>query len=429
MSDELQPEQLLELAQKAGAELAEVYWTSSESRPVYFEANALKQLESTQSEGLALRLWRQGKPGLAVAYGPVDPQQLVDRACALSDLNDPEEPLLADPWQAQFPDKRSPAEITQLIQAGQTAIATIRDRYPAVLCSGEWSCSQESVRLIDSRGLDLYQADASISAYLQVEWTRGEDFLAVGDEAIDAAALDPADLTASILQRLQWAEQTVPAPQGQHPVLIAARASDLLWGTVQAALNGQRVAEGTSPWSERLGDRVLGHNLTLRQRPDFGPYACPFDDEGDRTQPITLIEDGILRQFYRDRRCSQGQGGSTGNGFRPGLGSYPQPALVNCCIEAGDRDLSQLIAAIEDGILLDQTLGGGPDLAGDFSVNIDLGYRIRNGQIIGRVKDTMLAGNVYTTLQNSQLANDLGWHGNCWTPSLLVPALSVISAD
>lgn len=145
MSSELQPEQLLDLAQRSGAELAEVYWTSSESRPVYFEANELKQLESTQSEGVALRLWRQGKPGLAVAYGAVDPQQLVDRACALSDLNDPEEPLLADPWQAQFPDSRSPVAVEALMTAGRSAIAHIRDRYPAVLCSGEWTRDRKSV--------------------------------------------------------------------------------------------------------------------------------------------------------------------------------------------------------------------------------------------------------------------------------------------
>lgn len=421
MSSELQPEQLLDLAQRSGAELAEVYWTSSESRPVYFEANELKQLESTQSEGVALRLWRQGKPGLAVAYGAVDPQQLVDRACALSDLNDPEEPLLADPWQAQFPDSRSPVAVEALMTAGRSAIAHIRDRYPAVLCSGEWTCSQEAVRLIDSRGLNLQQQDVSLSAYLQVEWTRGE-------EALDQAVLDPNALTTSILQRLQWAEQSVPAPQGQRPVVIAARATDLLWGTVQAALNGQRVQEGSSPWSERLGNRILSPAVTLSQRPDFGPYACPFDDAGDRTQTFTLIEAGVLKGFYRDRRCGSHPSETTGNGFRPGLGSYPQPALVNCCLEPGTASLAALIAAIDDGILLDQTLGGGPDLAGDFSVNVDLGYRIQNGHITGRVKDTMLAGNVYTALQDCQLANDLSWQGNCWTPAIAVPALSLVSA-
>ncbi|MGL5197190.1 MAG: PmbA/TldA family metallopeptidase, partial [Chroococcales cyanobacterium] len=59
------PEQLLDLAKQAGVEAAEVFQSRSHSRPVYFEANRLKQLESAQSEGTALRLWKNGRPGLA----------------------------------------------------------------------------------------------------------------------------------------------------------------------------------------------------------------------------------------------------------------------------------------------------------------------------------------------------------------------------
>jgi len=81
-------EQLLELAARSGAEAAEVFQSRSLSRPVYFEANRLKQLERADSEGTALRLWKNGCPGLAVAYGPVEAQALVDRALALSQLND-----------------------------------------------------------------------------------------------------------------------------------------------------------------------------------------------------------------------------------------------------------------------------------------------------------------------------------------------------
>jgi PmbA protein len=71
MTNHQSAEQLLELATKAGAEAAEVLESQSLSRPVFFEANRLKQLETAQAEGIALRLWRDGRPGLAVAYGPV----------------------------------------------------------------------------------------------------------------------------------------------------------------------------------------------------------------------------------------------------------------------------------------------------------------------------------------------------------------------
>ena len=67
----INPEQLLELALKSGTEAAEVYASSSVSRPVFFEANRLKQLESIDSEGVGLRIWKDGKVGLAIAYGAV----------------------------------------------------------------------------------------------------------------------------------------------------------------------------------------------------------------------------------------------------------------------------------------------------------------------------------------------------------------------
>ena len=56
------PEQLLARAIASGAEAAEVFQTSVLSRPVIFEGNRLKQVETTQSEGMALRLWRNGQP-------------------------------------------------------------------------------------------------------------------------------------------------------------------------------------------------------------------------------------------------------------------------------------------------------------------------------------------------------------------------------
>jgi PmbA protein len=47
-----------------------------------------------------------------------------------------------------------------------------------------------------------------------------------------------------------------PRGQGRVPVLFTAKAADMLWGTVQAALSGKRVLEGSSPWSDRLGEKV-----------------------------------------------------------------------------------------------------------------------------------------------------------------------------
>lgn len=419
-------EQLVALAMRSGAEAAEVFQSFSASRPVFFEANRLKQLESSQVEGTALRIWRDRKPGIAVAYGSVEPQALVERAIALSELNEPEEIELTENLQITYPAQGQDVAVEQLVDWGREAIAQVRDAYPEVLCSAELECDMERTRIISSAGLDCSHVDTTLSFYLDTEWVRGDDFLNVSDGQTRRESLDPTMLVQQILQRLEWAEDNVAPPQGRPPVLFTAKAADMIWGTVLAALSGKRVIERSSPWSDSLEEAVTDAKLTLFQDPEAGPFSCPFDDEGTPTQRLTFIQDGVLKLFYTDRTIGRVLGGgSTGNGFRPGLGSYPTPSIYNCIIQPGVRSLNELIASLDDAIVVDQMLGGGAGISGDFSINVDLGYRIRNGEITGRVKDTMVAGNVYTVIkQLMELGGDADWNGSCYTPSVILGGLS-----
>jgi PmbA protein len=95
-------------------------------------------------------------------------------------------------------------------------------------------------------------------------------------------------------------------------------------------------------------------------------------------------------------------------------------------ITPGQDSLEQLIANLPSGLIIDQMLGGGAGISGDFSVNIDLGFWVEQGQIVGRVKDTMVAGNVYAALkQVVALGGDAEWNGSCYTPSIVVDGLSI----
>ncbi len=427
MSD-LFAEQLLTLAQRAGAEEAEVFQSRSQSCPVSFEANRLKQLESAQADGTALRIWKNGRPGLIVAYGAVEAQALVDRAITLSELNEAEDPELTPGTQKKYPDSGHAVEVKQLLEWGNETIAIVRDRYPEVLCGGGWDCEVETTRIVNSRGLDFSYQDTTISGYLEASLVKGDDFLTIYDgQATRDAVLDPKAIVAPILQRLDWAQRNSPAPNGRIPVLLTAKAADLLWGTLQAALNGKQVLEGASPWNDRAGEAVLASNLWLSQDPLSGPYGCPFDDEGIETKALNFIEGGRLKQFFLDRKTARSLAlPTTGNGFR-NLGSNPMPGLFNFIVASGEDSFEELVRSIDDGLILDQVLGGGPGISGDLSVNVDLGYRIHKGEIVGRVKDTMISGNVYHTLKDQvKLGNDAEWSGSCWTPSLVVNGFSVV---
>jgi PmbA protein len=362
-----------------------------------------------------------------VAYGPVETQALVDRAIALSQLNEPEQIELAEASKAFYPDLGEAVVAEQLVEWGKQAIAIVRAAYPESLCTAEWECEAETTRLINSKGLDCGYTDTTLSCYLSAEWVRGDDFLNVSDGQTQRGSLDPEAIASQIIQRLDWAAENVSPPLGRIPILFTSKAADMLWGTVQAALNGKQVIEGASPWSDRLNEQVIAPELTLSQQPDLGPFSCPFDDEGTTTRPITFIENGVLKLFYTDRTTGRAlSSGTTGNGFRPGLGSYPTPGMFNCIVQQGTKSLADLIASLDEGLIVDQMLGGGAGISGEFSINVDLGYRIKQGQVMGRVKDTMVSGNVYTALkQLIELGGDADWNGSCYTPSITVGGLSI----
>ncbi len=422
-------EQVLAAALRANVQAAEVFVVRSLNRPVLFEANTLKQIETRDSEGVSLRLWVEGRPGMTVAYGEFEPEQLVKTAIALSQLNDPEQIELTPPTPTHL-DKTcgETANVSQLIDWGKQALSQlITSEFPGLQCVLELDCETATTELLNSAGLICRCTDRTLSIYGAAEWIHGEDFLCIEAEQTQRNTLDISQFVTDIQTRLRWAKKYSVSPVGRLPVLFTGKAAELLWSTVEAALNSKRVIERASPWSDRLGDLVISSTLTLWQDPQQGSFGCPFDDEGIPTRRVEFIRDGVLQLFYTDRTTGHVLGcGSTGNGFRPGLERYPSPGLFNLIVASGQYSFTELVSQIPDGLIVDQVLGDVGSISGDFAINVDLGYRVTQGQIVGRVKDTLVSGNVYQALNHViALGNDGRWHGSCYTPSILVDGLSI----
>lgn len=431
----IESEQLLEIALKSGCEAAEVYESRSTSRPVFFEANRLKQLESVESEGVGLRIWKDSRVGLAIAYGAVEAKDLVEQAIALSALNEPEEILLRSSTIADYP-KLCGQEVSVelMVDWGKSAIAQVLNRYPEAICGAEWECSREMVRILNSKGLDCGYTDITVDGSLSAELTRGDDFLNVWYGQSERGNVNPEVIVQKVLQYLDWSKKNAKAPSGKVPVIFTGKAADLLWGVVAIAMSGRQVQQKATPWLDKIGKPVISDIFTVSQHPDFGVYSAPFDDEGTPTQEVTWIDRGTLQGFYGDMRTCKDLGiAATGNGFRGDLGNYPSPGLFNLAIAAKETiqgDILELAATLKNGLIVDQVLGDDTDLSGDFSVNVDLGYRVKNGKIVGRVKDTMLSGNVYTVLnQVTTVASDRQWYGSLYVPAMIVEGISVTSRD
>ena len=234
------------------------------------------------------------------------------------------------------------------------------------------------------------------------------------------AFYDPGGIADRIITDLRRAETIVESPKGKVMAYLPPETLARILRPVFMGTNGRNVAKGDSPLAGRLGEQVLAPSLTIVDDPhqDYASGARAIDNNGIPTRKQTIFERGLLERFLYDLD-SAGLAGAepTGNN-----GCTPHsPGIL-----PGDRPSAGLLADIEDGLYLRDIIGFGQSniVNGDFSGNIGLGYRIKNGEIIGRVKNTMIAGNLYEILkQNVLLSSDMEHEGRY--PHVVIEGVSV----
>jgi len=261
--------------------------------------------------------------------------------------------------------------------------------------------------------------------FIEAQQTRGTDIVIpfiFRDWGDLNETYDPDAMAEQAVIDFRRSETIVEPPSGRVKAYLPPEALEMMLWPLEMGIDGRNVAKGESPLRGRLGEQVLAPALTIIDNPhlDYAPGACSVDDDGIPTRRQTLFDKGVLRQFLYDLdTAGLANTEPTGNnGCRP----------HNVMIQPGKRPSDELLRSIDDGLFIRSGIGfGGPGfINGDISCNVGLGFRIRNGQIVGRVKDTMIAGNIYELLaRNVQLSSDLDYSGRL--PHAVIEGLAVSS--
>src|SRR5438093_1107699 len=147
--------------------------------------------------------------------------------------------------------------------------------------------------------------------------------------------------------------------------------------------------------------------------------TLPFDDEGTPTQDTPLIKDGILvgRLHSRETAAAMGER-PTGNARAISFRHPPIVRMTNTYISPGKKGVgfNELISDIKLGVYACGAFGGQTMLE-NFSFTAGWGYMIRDGKVAELVKDVVLAGNLFQTLDRiDHIAGDFTWNqmgGGC----------------
>ena len=421
---------------KKVAQEAEVFSVKSEETPVQFENNRLKHIQTKESGYIALRIFRKGKMGYAVRSGPAN-TDLVDIAVQTSEFGT--HATFQFPASGSYPDikvfdpKIESISTSEMVKLGEDLIASIRGYNREVICSAEINKGRASIKIMNSRGGKIEYKQSTFSLSVEGQLLRDTDMLFVGDGESSCHPINnTAAITSVVRRQLQWAKEQALLTNKEMPVIFTpGGVASALIPPLMSAFNGKVVLEKASPLSDKIGNTVFDRKFSLYDDPtlDYRPESRPADDEGVFSRRTILVEDGSVANFIYDlKTAALANKESTGNGTR-NYGGVLNPMPTAFILAPGKTSFEEMVNDIREGLVIEYLMGAaqGNMLSGDFSGNVLLGYKIENGTIVGRVKNTMVSGNVYHLLKEIiAVGDDSKWEGSSInTPSYYFPSLPV----
>lgn len=427
-------EKVLELALKLTPSV-EVLYDEGESRSVSFENNKLKYVNTKSIRGIGLRVIKEGRIGFSSTTDFRKPEKLV--ANAIESAKFGQTAAFEFPSRNNFPkiavfDQHVVSyPIHKCVDIGKEAIEKALSVNSSYECSVGIGKGHGMRRLINSKGLDISIASTSFGMGIEILEVKGQSLLWIGEgESSKGLVTDLNKHVDKALSGLKLAQKEVKLKTGAYPVVVTAKAMGNLLATFETGCNGKLVQKGASPLTNRLGEKIIDERVSIYDDAtiDMADSSYPWDGEGIPSQRTPLFERGVLKNYLFDLQTAGiMKAKSTGNGGRS-FSSQPSPGNSNVTVEPGNMSFEAMVKDVKYGVLVDQVLGGGQSniLAGEFSVNIDLGYLIENGEIVGRVKDCMIAGNAFDVFNNIAAIGDKAeWRGSTKVPPFYFRAMNI----
>lgn len=431
-------EDILKRAKRV-AEEAEVFRVSSTETPVGFEANRLKRLETRETTSVSLRIVKDGRIGFASTTRLDDPQALVDMAVESAQFG--AEARFVLPGAQRYPqievyDARvKEVAIERMVEIGDSLIAMVRNHTPELICEAGVAKSVGTVEILNSRGGQASYRKSFFTIGIEGTLIRDTDMLFVGEfDSLCQPITEFKPLADSVIKQLELAKRRASVATGRLPVVLTPKGvGSALVAPLVPAFNGKMVLEGASPLVGRQGERLFDEKLSIWDDAtiNYRPASRPWDDEGVSSQRTPLIQKGVVTDFLYDLQTAALAGRrSTGSGNRA-RGGMPVPSMSALVIEEGDTAFEDMIRDMKQGLVVEALIGAGQGnvLGGEFGGNVLLGYKVENGEIVGRVKDTMISGNIYTDLKAlTAVGREAKWVGGMLlTPALYLPGVAVAS--
>ncbi len=414
---------------------AEVYESETDRAEVKFRQGKLHSVETKLSHGWGLRVIDKGRLGFASSTNPGRHEELVAAAKAAADYGRQVKfhlPKSEDlPVVGIFENRVMLVSTARMQEWGRDLVEAMAARVPELKLDINFHRVYREVRIVNTSGLEVDFARAEFGV-----WVTGllvDEGIYSFDDYVnlsDGRQFPLEELVERMHLLVKLARSRVEVKTGDYPVIVMPIALGELLFPLEVGVNGRQREKRVSPLLGQENKQVLSEKLTIVDNPlrNFGLNSAPFDGEGVPSRRNVLFARGVFRGFIFDIATASACGtNSTGSALRD-YTSLPAPGITNIELDPGDAELERVLREIKEGLLVYAFIGGGQSnvLAGEVALNVSCGFKVEKGEVVGRVKDLSIAGNVYDFFQRvaavGSTQRDLG---NAFLPFVFFSSMKV----
>ncbi|MFV0306929.1 MAG: TldD/PmbA family protein [Desertimonas sp.] len=415
------------VAQAQAGEQVEAYVSRGGETEVRVYQGDVEHLVSAQSEGIGVRIVRDGRTGFAYA-GTLD-ADAVDEV--LAEARDNVGFGTVDDWAGL-------AEPDGVARTGQTLWS---DRFATFPTAAKIDRAKElerltlacdsRVRIDDANYADVW-GEVAVATTTGIRQSGRENgcYVTVGTLADDEGDTqtgfgfsvgrhpDELDLERAAREAAERATRLLGAtkpPSRRLTVVLDPYVTAQFLGIIGSTLNGESVVKGRSLFRDRVGEVIAAPCIDLVDDPTNPEAytATEVDGEGLAARRNRLISDGVLHQFVHSSYSARRAGvASTGNATRGGYAGSPGVGCLALQLRPGHRTQAELIADIDDGLLVQSVQGlhsGVNAVSGDFSTGAS-GMIIRHGELAEPAREMTIASTIQRMLLDAiEVGNDVDW--------------------
>ena len=433
-------DQMLDAAQKAGANGADVSFIRGNGLDVQVRLGQVESAERSEDYQVGMRVF-VGQRSASVSTGQLDADnitELAQRAVSMAKIA-PE-----DPYARLANAEEQARDLPDIELFDDTSISTEALSKMALTCE---AAALDTNGISNSDGASASTGMSEIligtstgfaAAYKRSSFGISAVVLAEHDGQMErdydySAAVFAEDLEAATKIGKSAAERTLARlgarkPQtGSFPVIYDKRVSRSIAGHIASGINGAAIARGTSFLKDQLGEAIAASSISIVDNPllNRGMGSRLFDGE---TLPVAkryMVENGVLNGWLLTLSTAAQLGLTpTGNASRS-LSGPPSPSVSNFIMENGKTKLEDMISDIKQGLYITEMMGSSVSMTtGDYSRGAS-GFWIENGKLAWPATEATVAGNLKDIFINMTPASDLDLRQSIAAPSLFVSALTV----